>query len=75
MRAACALARYAPDDPRWEKVGGDVAGKLVTENALVLGPWVEALRPVRGVLLPPLAGFLEDDKRSAEQRRTVAGTP
>jgi formylglycine-generating enzyme required for sulfatase activity len=74
LHAACALARYAPDDPpRWEKVGGDVAARLVTENALVLGPWVDALRPVRGVLLPPLATFLEDEKRSADQRRTIAG--
>jgi hypothetical protein len=73
LRAACALARYAPDDPRWDKVGGDVAAKLVTENALVLGQWVNALRPVRGVLLRALAGFLEDDKRTADQRRTIAG--
>src|SRR5947209_17334824 len=25
FRAACALATFAPDDPRWENVGGDVA--------------------------------------------------
>jgi formylglycine-generating enzyme required for sulfatase activity/serine/threonine protein kinase len=73
LRVACALARFGPDDPRWEKVGGDVAAKLVTENALVLGQWVNALRPVGGVLLPALAPFLEDEKRSAEQRRTIAG--
>jgi formylglycine-generating enzyme required for sulfatase activity len=73
LRAACVLACFAPDDPRWDKVGGEVAAKLVTENALVLGQWVDALRPVRRVLLPPLATFLEDDKRGAEHRRTIAG--
>jgi serine/threonine protein kinase len=36
LRAACALAAYDPDNPRWEKVSGDVAAKLVTENPLVL---------------------------------------
>ena len=35
LRAACALAAYTPEDPRWKKVGGDVAAKLVTENSLV----------------------------------------
>src|SRR5262249_10548200 len=37
LRAACALAAYAPDDQRWEGVGGDVASRLVAENALVIG--------------------------------------
>jgi hypothetical protein len=63
LRAACALAWYAPQDPRWQKVSGDVAEKLVTEDPLVLKVWAEALRPVRGFLLPPLAAFLEDEKR------------
>jgi hypothetical protein len=73
MRAASALATYASNDPRWDQVGRDVAAKLVTENALVLGQWIDALRPVRGVLLPALAAFVEDEMRSADQRRTIAG--
>jgi serine/threonine protein kinase/formylglycine-generating enzyme required for sulfatase activity len=71
LRAACALAVYAPDDGRWEKVSGDVAGRLVAENALVVGKWAEALTPVRRSLLPPLAALLLEEGRGAESRRLI----
>ena len=45
LRAACALAACTPQDARWKKVGGDVAAKLISENSLVLGKWIDALRP------------------------------
>lgn len=70
FRAACALAAYAPDDPRWGQYSDLVAAKLVAENALVVGHWVKALRPVGGRLLPPLAALLEDEKRAPAERRT-----
>ena len=73
LRAACALAAYAPDDGRWEKVGGDVAGRLAAENALVIGQWAGALKPVGRHLLPPLAALLVEEKRSAAERRTITG--
>jgi hypothetical protein len=73
LRVACALASYAPEDGRWEKVSGDVAGRLVTENALEVGKWAEALRPVRRSLLPPLAALLLEEGRSAEARRLITG--
>jgi serine/threonine protein kinase/formylglycine-generating enzyme required for sulfatase activity len=73
LRVACTLAAYAPDDGRWEKVGGDVAGRLVAENAFAIGRWAEALRPVGRHLLPPLALLLLEEKRSAESRRTLTG--
>ncbi|HKI31191.1 MAG TPA: SUMF1/EgtB/PvdO family nonheme iron enzyme, partial [Gemmataceae bacterium] len=73
LRAACALAAYAPDDGRWEKVSGDVAARLVAENALVIGPWAGALKPVGRHLLPPLAVLLLEEKRSAAERRTITG--
>jgi serine/threonine protein kinase/formylglycine-generating enzyme required for sulfatase activity len=72
FRAACALASYAPDDPRWQKVSGDVAARLVTQDSLALGRWAEAFQPVGPSLLPPLASFLEDDKRSGPERGVVA---
>jgi formylglycine-generating enzyme required for sulfatase activity len=73
LRAACALAAFVPDDGRWEKVSGDVVGRLVAENALVVGKWAEALRPVRRSLLPPLAALLLEEGRGAESRRLVTG--
>jgi serine/threonine protein kinase/formylglycine-generating enzyme required for sulfatase activity len=71
LRAACALAGYAEDDGRWPKVSRDVTGRLVAENALVMGRWAEALRPVRRHLLPPLAALLQEGRGAAE-RRTLA---
>jgi formylglycine-generating enzyme required for sulfatase activity len=73
LRAACALAAYAPDDiTRWAKVSGDVAKKLVTENVLLVGQWKKALQPVRGVLLEPLATIFRDGKRSETDRDMAA---
>jgi serine/threonine protein kinase/formylglycine-generating enzyme required for sulfatase activity len=73
LRAASTLAVYAPDDDRWEKVSSDVVARLVTENALVIGKWAEALKPVGRQMLPPLAGFLLEEGRSAAERRTITG--
>jgi len=64
LRAASALAAYTPDDSRWTKVGGDVARKLVTENPLVLGTWIDALRPVSRFLEGSLSDVLQDENSS-----------
>jgi eukaryotic-like serine/threonine-protein kinase len=71
LRAACALAAYAPDDTRWRVVGPDVAARLAAENGLVIARWAEALRPVRQYLLPPLAALLVADSLDAAGRRTI----
>src|SRR5262249_10169304 len=73
LRAAGALAVYAPEDGRWEKVSGDVAGLLMAESALVVGKWAEALRPLRRFMLPPLAALLLEEGRAAESRRLITG--
>ena len=64
LPAASALASYAPDDGKWEAVGGKVAQALVSVNSLLLRPWIEALRPVRGKLTAPLARIFQDKSRS-----------
>jgi serine/threonine protein kinase len=71
LRAACALAVYAPEDLRWGKVSGDVAAKLVAESPRDLPAWTELLRPAGKHLLPALAGFLEDARRGDAQRYTI----
>ena len=68
LPAASALASYAPDDARWESVGGKVAQALVSVNSLLLRPWIEALRPVRGKLTAPLATIFRDRTRSESDR-------
>jgi serine/threonine protein kinase/formylglycine-generating enzyme required for sulfatase activity len=72
LRAAGALAVYSPDDGRWNAVSGDVAARLLAEDSLLIGRWAEVLRPAGKALLPPLAGFVLEEGRSGEQRRTLA---
>ena len=62
LPSASALASYAPDDAKWESAGGKVAQALVSVNSLLLRPWIEALRPVRGKLIAPLATIFRAPK-------------
>jgi serine/threonine protein kinase/formylglycine-generating enzyme required for sulfatase activity len=71
FRAACALAEYAPSDPRWADHGAFVVQRLVGENALVLSYWKEALEPVGHRLLGELALTLEGNQWAPAQRRTI----
>ena len=64
LQSASALASYAPDDPEWEAESGKVAQTLVSVNSLLLRPWIEALRPVRGKLTAPLETIFRDKNRS-----------
>jgi formylglycine-generating enzyme required for sulfatase activity len=74
LRAACALAAWDPDNPRWARVAGPVAARLVDENLVDLPHWIDGLRPVKDRLRGPLAEVFRDpsDARSAE--RAVATT-
>src|SRR5262249_18405523 len=58
LRAACALAAYAEDDPRWEGVSREVVKRLLGENSLEIAGWAEALRPACHHMLAPLAVIL-----------------
>ena len=71
LRAASALADYDGTSPRWEAVGGKVAEALVAVNPVYLGPWIDALLPVRTKLTTPLATIFRDKKRP-ETERTLA---
>jgi formylglycine-generating enzyme required for sulfatase activity/tetratricopeptide (TPR) repeat protein len=64
LPAASTLASYASDDDRWEAEVGKVAEALVSVNSLLLRPWIEALRPVRGKLTAPLAMIFQERSRS-----------
>jgi serine/threonine protein kinase/formylglycine-generating enzyme required for sulfatase activity len=52
LRAACALALLAADDPRWHTWGREVVRCLAGENVLQLREWTELLGPVRTHLVP-----------------------
>jgi hypothetical protein len=55
LRAACALAFYAPNDARWPQTAGPVVGQLVREPPWLLPQWLALLRPARKNLLAELA--------------------
>lgn len=72
FRAACALSVFAPDDPRWAKVSGDVAAMLVVQKPFEIAQWSDALKVVGRWLLPPLADMLVEEKRGVSERGFVA---
>jgi formylglycine-generating enzyme required for sulfatase activity len=69
LRAACALAAYDPDSPRWDKVSSPVVGQLVAVSPGVLAFWMEGFRPVRARLLAPLKTVFRNrtEERAAER--------
>ena len=64
LPAASALALYDPTNPRWADVSDKVARALMSVNSLLLRPWIEALRPVRGKLTVSLATIFREKSRS-----------
>src|SRR5262249_35862572 len=68
LPVASALALYNPDNAKWEAVGSKVAQALVSVNSLLLRPWIEVLRPVRGKLTPSIARIFQDKTRSETVR-------
>jgi formylglycine-generating enzyme required for sulfatase activity len=72
FRAACALAVFASDDSRWQKVNDSVATMLVAQKTFEIASWTAILKPAGKSLLPPLATILEDEKRSGAERGWIA---
>jgi formylglycine-generating enzyme required for sulfatase activity/serine/threonine protein kinase len=68
FRALVALAGFDPSSPRWAAAGAHVVEPLLKADALHVATWAEALRPVRGALLDPLATVFRDRNRAAERR-------
>src|SRR5262249_9315982 len=57
LPAASALADYDATNERWESVGGKAAQALIRVNPVSLGPWLDALRPVRTPITPSVAAI------------------
>ena len=71
LRAAAALAKYAPESEKWAKVSSSVVDQLAAENPVFLGLWMEGFRPIKGELLASLANIYRDANRR-ESERTLA---
>ena len=74
LPAAGALALYEPESPRWADLGGKVAQALVTVNPVFLGPWLDALRPVRTKLTAPLTAIFRDKARPETEHEIATST-
>jgi formylglycine-generating enzyme required for sulfatase activity len=72
LQAASALALYDPSSHRWEDLGSRVAKAMVTVNAVHLGFWLHALRPVRDRLTTALAALYQDRNRSETERNLAS---
>ena len=71
LPAASALAVYDAHNPRWGNAGITVAEAMVRLSAVDLRPWIDALEPVRGKLVGPLAKIFRDRART-ETARSIA---
>ncbi len=72
FRAACALATFATLDDRWVRASGPVAALLVRQNSLVARYWIDALQPVRDILVPDLIRIYVDEQRDSAERSLAA---
>ena len=62
LSAAGALAMYDPTSTNWQTAARGGYG-AVTVNPIYLGSWLDALRPVHGHLIFPLAVIFRDKER------------
>jgi len=72
FRAACALAKLDAQSQeaksKWNRLSNQVVRVLCAQSPLVVGTWVEALRPVRQTLVPALQSLFRDANASEAER-------
>jgi serine/threonine protein kinase/formylglycine-generating enzyme required for sulfatase activity len=71
IHAAAALALYDPSSPHWSSVADRLTQALVIDDPLRVGPWIDALEPVRACLTSPLLRVFADSQ-AADKRRLMA---
>jgi len=73
FRAACALAAWDTDSPRWPDHAPEVAGWLVSEAPPLLNEWIEILHPVREAMIPALRSLVAGtEDRNSHQHAVFA---
>src|SRR5262249_49867697 len=70
--AACALATYDPNSPRWDMASTRVVHQLVAENPVYLDLWLKGFRPIKDKLLPPLGVVFRDRRAERGPERSLA---
>ena len=72
LRAACALAAMAPNDPRWETLAPVATEAVVLANPVEFAVWSQALEPVRGVIIPALVKRYPVSRQRIEEGKLSA---
>ncbi|MEX0613687.1 MAG: protein kinase [Pirellulales bacterium] len=72
IRAAAALALFAPSDDRWNKWGGDIAGELASVGPVESEQWTKNLRPAGKKLVAQLEKIFKDRRPGRNVERSVA---
>jgi formylglycine-generating enzyme required for sulfatase activity len=72
FRALIALAAFDAHSELWPEHASLAVEQMLAANPLHLGSWVQALRPVRPALLPPLSDVYR--KATSPERREFAAT-
>ena len=78
LPTASALADYDAASARWEPVGSKVMQALSRVNPVFLGPWLDALRPVRAPITTSLGAIFRDAANlliDADPKAYVASFP
>jgi formylglycine-generating enzyme required for sulfatase activity len=71
LRAACALAKYDPENGRWATVAEPVVDDFVAVAPTYLERWMDSLKPVRRKLQTALETVFRDANRT-ETKRSLA---
>lgn len=74
LRAAAALAVFAPNDARWSPWSAEIAGDLVSVPALEIKSWTDNLYPIGGKLTRALESIFKDRRPEWSNERAVAAT-
>lgn len=68
LRAACALAKYDPDNERWATIAEPVVDDFVSVPPAYLERWLDSLKPVNRKLQAALELVFRDASRSETKR-------
>jgi formylglycine-generating enzyme required for sulfatase activity len=74
LRAACGLAAFDPDNPRWANSAGPVVQQLVAVSPVFLERWMAALRDIRERLRGPLVAAFRDRREERAGERSLAAS-
>ncbi|MEX2119032.1 MAG: protein kinase [Pirellulales bacterium] len=72
LRAAAVLAHYDPSSPGWNEVADRVVQAVVSQDPLLVHPWIEDLRPVRNRLRRPLIDAFHQTATGSKERVLAA---